>query len=70
MSVSHENQRAASLPALAGVIPIVVTPFARDGALDLDQMGRQIDFLVECGVHWAGFGFGSEMPRLDLDEAT
>ena len=33
-------------------------------------MGRQIDFLVECGVHWAGFGFGSEMPRLDLDEAT
>lgn len=60
-----------SLPEpLAGVIPILVTPFAGDGEVDLDAMDRQVEFLVEAGVRWAGFGFGSEVPRLsdaDLD---
>src|SRR5579875_3165125 len=53
------------LPApLAGVIPILVTPFRPDGRVDLDGMDRQVDFLVGAGVGWAGFGFGSEVPRL------
>lgn len=53
------------LPApLAGVIPILVTPFHPDGRVDLDAMDRQVEFLVGAGVGWAGFGFGSEVPRL------
>lgn len=55
--------------ALEGVIPILVTPFASDDSIDFDQLGREIDFLSDCGIKWAGFGFGSEMPSLDNDEA-
>lgn len=58
-----------ALPELRGVIPILVTPFRADGSTDLEQMGRQVDFLVGCGIRWAGFGFGSELPALDGDEA-
>lgn len=53
---------------LRGVIPILVTPFAPDGTVDLDQLDREIDFLHAAGIRWCGFGFGSEVPRLDPDE--
>ena len=56
-------------PALEGVIPILVTPFAPDDSIDFEQLGREIDFLAGCGIKWAGFGFGSEMPALGPDEA-
>jgi dihydrodipicolinate synthase/N-acetylneuraminate lyase len=64
---------ATPFPPLRGVIPILVTPFAEDGSVDLAQLGAQIEFLVAAGVNWAGFGFGSESHRLaaeELDEAT
>jgi 4-hydroxy-tetrahydrodipicolinate synthase len=53
---------------LAGVIPILVTPFAEDDSVDLAQMDRQIEFLVGAGIKWVGFGFGSEAPRLGSTE--
>lgn len=49
---------------LAGVIPILVTPFTEDGAVSLDDMDRQLEFLIAAGVRCAGFGFGSEVNRL------
>ena len=58
------------LPALGGVIPILVTPFAVNGSVDLAQLDRELDFLLSAGIRWAGFGFGSEVPRLDPDELT
>jgi dihydrodipicolinate synthase/N-acetylneuraminate lyase len=55
---------------LAGVIPILVTPFRPDGAVDLDDLDRQLEFLAGAGVRWAGFGFGSEVHRLGEAELT
>jgi 4-hydroxy-tetrahydrodipicolinate synthase len=49
---------------LTGVIPILVTPFTEDGAVSLDDMDRQLEFLIATGVRCAGFGFGSEVNRL------
>ena len=40
----------ASDTALRGCIPILVTPFAEDGALDLDSLGREIDFVIAEGA--------------------
>jgi dihydrodipicolinate synthase/N-acetylneuraminate lyase len=61
-----------AFPPLRGVIPILVTPFAENGSVDLDQMDAQVEFLVGTGVGWVGFGFGSESPRLaegELEQA-
>jgi dihydrodipicolinate synthase/N-acetylneuraminate lyase len=55
-------------PVLGGVIPILVTPFRPDGSIDLAQLDRELDFLMSAGIDWVGFGFGSEVPRLDPDE--
>ncbi len=54
-----------SFGPLQGVIPIVVTPFATDGSVDLDQLDRELEFLISRGVKWVGFGFGSEVKRLN-----
>lgn len=55
---------APGLEDLSGVIPILVTPFDETGEVDLDALEQEIGFLVESGVRWAGFGFGSEVHRL------
>lgn len=52
----------------AGVIPIVVTPFEPDGAVDYDQFDSELAFLRGCGTVLIAFGFGSEVPRLSPDE--
>jgi dihydrodipicolinate synthase/N-acetylneuraminate lyase len=57
-----------AFPPLRSVIPILVTPFADDGSVDLAQLDAQIEFLVDAGVGWVGFGFGSESPRLAEEE--
>jgi dihydrodipicolinate synthase/N-acetylneuraminate lyase len=55
---------------LRGVIPIVVTAFSADGSVDLDQMEKQLEFLIARGVQWVGFGFGSEVNRLSLSSLS
>jgi dihydrodipicolinate synthase/N-acetylneuraminate lyase len=55
---------------LAGVIPILVTPFTPDGGVSLEDLDRQLEFLIGAGVRWAGFGFGSEVHRLGEAELT
>jgi 4-hydroxy-tetrahydrodipicolinate synthase len=46
---------------LAGVYPIVVTPFQEDGSVDYDSLDRLVDHLLEQGVHGLGlFGNASE----------
>jgi dihydrodipicolinate synthase/N-acetylneuraminate lyase len=34
-----------------GIFTIPATPFAEDGALDLDDLRRNVEFSVECGAH-------------------
>jgi dihydrodipicolinate synthase/N-acetylneuraminate lyase len=67
-SVNPTDHHPSAIPSLSGTIPILVTPFRPDGSVDLPQLERQLDFLHSAGVRWVGFGFGSEVPRLDPDE--
>lgn len=55
---------APSAAELTGVIPILVTPFTEDGQINLEDLDRQLEFLIAAGVRTAGFGFGSEVNRL------
>lgn len=57
-------------PPIAGVIPIVVTPFGPDGSVDLRQFDSEIEFLAAAGCEWIGFGYGSEVTTLSPDELT
>ncbi len=68
MSGSTSTSSGRSLPPLRGTIPILVTPFAADNSVDLDDLDNELDFLVAAGVRWVGFGFGSESPRLGPEE--
>jgi 4-hydroxy-tetrahydrodipicolinate synthase len=55
--------------ALSGVNPILPTPFADDGALDLASLRRLVEFQVEAGVHGlAILGFMGEAHKLDEAE--
>lgn len=63
----------SSVPAaedLSGVIPILVTPFTEDGRVSLEDLDRQLEFLIAAGVRTAGFGFGSEVNRLSQEELS
>ena len=75
MSVSESRTGEPVHPAgrlgdLAGVIPILVTPFTPDGAVSREDLDRQLEFLIAAGGRWAGFGFGSEVHRLGEGELT
>lgn len=52
-----------------GVIPILHTPFREDGELDLESLGREVDFACAAGVEAMAFpGFASEWWKLSEDE--
>lgn len=53
---------------LADVVPILVTPFTSEGAIHEDDFRAQIRLLVEQGVQWSAFGYGSEVQRLSQEE--
>src|SRR5262245_940968 len=54
---------------LAGILPIVYTPFDADGAVDLEDLERLVDYLIEAGAHGlAAVGGASECHKLALDE--
>lgn len=36
---------------LGGIIPPIVTPFTRDGAIDFDVFRREVRHILACGVH-------------------
>lgn len=47
-----------------GVVPILLTPCADDGKIDYQSFDRQVEFLLDKGVEYVGFGYGSEIGRL------
>lgn len=54
----------------AGVYVIAATPFAEDGALDLDSTDRMVDFYREAGADGLTIlGIMGEAPKLSSDEA-
>ncbi|MET3805598.1 4-hydroxy-tetrahydrodipicolinate synthase [Nakamurella sp. UYEF19] len=60
----------ASDSRVAGVVPILVTPFAPDGTIDTADLKAELDFLVDAGIHWVGIGYGSEVNKFDATEVA
>ncbi|MBS0122690.1 dihydrodipicolinate synthase family protein [Thetidibacter halocola] len=53
-----------------GVFIIAATPFAGDGALDLDSTDRMVDFYLDCGVTGMTIlGIMGEAPKLSGEES-
>ncbi len=54
-----------------GIIPVVPTPFDRDGSIDLDGYRRNIDQLIRAGVHGIiALGTAGEGPSLSIEESV
>jgi len=57
--------------SLAGIVPILVTPFHPDGSIDFESQDRLVDHLLEQGAHGLGlFGNASEGYTLTAAERT
>jgi dihydrodipicolinate synthase/N-acetylneuraminate lyase len=56
------------MPELAGVIPIVHTPFRDDDSLDFDSLAREIERVYQLGANGFGTGMVSEILRLTAPE--
>jgi 4-hydroxy-tetrahydrodipicolinate synthase len=62
---------ASELPLLSGVLPVLPTPFAADGAVDEAAMRRVVAFALAAGAHGLVFpGVASEFNFLSHDERT
>lgn len=54
---------------LAGILPVLPTPFTQDGKVDLPAMRRLVRFALDCGVDGVVFpGFASEVEQLEAGE--
>jgi dihydrodipicolinate synthase/N-acetylneuraminate lyase len=54
---------------ISGILPIVYTPFDQDGAIDEDDLGRLVEYLIAAGVHGlAAVGGASECHKMSLEE--
>jgi 4-hydroxy-tetrahydrodipicolinate synthase len=49
---------------MRGIFPIMSTPFTESGAVDYEDLEREVDFLAQCGVH------GMVWPQLASEYAT
>jgi 4-hydroxy-tetrahydrodipicolinate synthase len=54
---------------VAGILPIVYTPFDDGGAIDFEDLERLVDYLIAAGAHGlAAVGGASECHKLTLEE--
>jgi dihydrodipicolinate synthase/N-acetylneuraminate lyase len=53
---------------LHGVLPVFQTPWHEDETIDLETLGREIDWLYECGAQGIVMAMVSETLRLDSEE--
>jgi dihydrodipicolinate synthase/N-acetylneuraminate lyase len=49
---------------MRGIVPILVTPFDEREHIDEDSLRREVDFLIDAGVHGLGIALASEIQRL------
>jgi 4-hydroxy-tetrahydrodipicolinate synthase len=64
-SISQSRQAAP----ISGVLPIVYTPFNREGAIDEDDLGKLVEYLIAAGVHGlAAVGGASECHKMTIEE--
>ncbi|HEY8596770.1 MAG TPA: dihydrodipicolinate synthase family protein [Devosiaceae bacterium] len=55
-------------PFLEGIVPILVTPFDRQGRIDDDSLQGLVEFNLKAGVHGLGIAIGSEIHKLSAPE--
>ncbi len=55
---------ALATGVLSGVVPILVTPFDDEGAIDEASLRNEVDFAIDAGVHGLGIALGSEIFKL------
>ncbi len=56
-------------PGFAGIFPVLATPFADDGSLDLDGQRAVVRFALRCGADGVVcFGMGAEVNKLTPGE--
>ncbi|MCW2898283.1 MAG: dihydrodipicolinate synthase family protein [Streptosporangiaceae bacterium] len=72
-SVSHDaigvrNGSEPSRDDLAGVLPVVMTPFAADWSIDRDALATEIDWIFASGADGLTVAMVSEINRLSFDE--
>src|SRR5579862_2611856 len=60
--MSGMTSLAANPDAIRGAITPLVTPFADDGGLDLDSVGRLVDWQLEAGSHAISVGGSTGEP--------
>ncbi len=53
---------------MAGVYPILSMPFDSSGRIVVEDLEKQVDWLVECGVHGVGIAVASEVYKLTESE--
>lgn len=57
-----------SVEPLNGVYPILAMPFDRRGRIDVEVLQREVEFMVDAGVHGVGIALASEVPTLNEAE--
>jgi dihydrodipicolinate synthase/N-acetylneuraminate lyase len=64
----HDGLRYSAVP-WSGVFPVLCTPFADDGSIDVDAQRAVARFALACGAHGlVCFGLGAEVNKLTPDE--
>ena len=53
---------------IQGIVPILVTPFEPDGAIDTKSLASLVEFNIKAGVHGLGVAIGSEVFKLNEAE--
>ena len=53
---------------IRGIMPVVVTSYHDDDAVDYRGYEHQVEWLIRQGVSGLGFGYGSEIHRLTMAE--
>jgi 4-hydroxy-tetrahydrodipicolinate synthase len=69
MQVDDHDGLRYSAVAWRGVFPVLCTPFADDGSVDVDAQRAVVRFALACGAHGlVCFGLGAEVNKLTPDE--
>jgi len=56
------------MTGLTGIVPILLTPFSDDEAIDYESLHREVDMTLRAGVDGLGFAIGSEIFKLTPEE--
>ncbi|MFW6174186.1 MAG: dihydrodipicolinate synthase family protein [Chloroflexota bacterium] len=50
--------------SMKGVMPILSTPFDEKGRVDVEDLERETEWMIDCGVHGVGIAVASEVYKL------